>query len=237
MTLLRFVHLASILLGAQVLAADPANQLSAEEKANGWKLLFDGETPHGWHSFKRTSFPATGWVIEDGWLHCLGKDGGDVLSDREYEQFDLRWEWKLEPAGNSGLKYFVLESRNSALGHEYQMLDDRLNPDGKAAEGKRVTASFYDVLKPSVAPPTRPLGEVNQSRILVNANHVEHWLNGTKVLEYECGSDAVKAAVAASKFKTVTGFGNRVSGRLLLQDHHSNVWFRNIKIRDLSGAR
>ncbi len=237
MTLLRFAHLASILLGAQVLAADPANQLSAEEKANGWKLLFDGETPHGWHSFKRTSFPATGWVIEDGWLHCLGKDGGDVLSDREYEQFDLRWEWKLEPAGNSGLKYFVLESRNSALGHEYQMLDDRLNPDGKAAEGKRVTASFYDVLKPSVAPPTRPLGEVNQSRILVNANHVEHWLNGTKVLEYECGSDAVKAAVAASKFKTVTGFGNRVSGRLLLQDHHSNVWFRNIKIRDLSGAR
>jgi hypothetical protein len=219
------------------MAADPANQLSAEEKASGWKLLFDGETPHGWHSFKRSTFPATGWVIEDGWLHCLGKDGGDVLSDGEYEQFDLRWEWKLETAGNSGLKYFVLESRNAALGHEYQMLDDQLNPDGKAAEGKRVTASFYDVLKPSVAPPTRPIGEVNQSRILVKANHVEHWLNGTKVLEYECGSDAVKAAVAESKFKTVTGFGDRVKGRLLLQDHHSNVWFRNIKIRDLSGTR
>lgn len=223
-------------LAATLLAAEPANQLSAEEKAAGWKLLFDGETPGGWHSFKRTSFPTNGWVVADGWLHCLGKNGGDVLSDGAYDQFDLQWEWKIEPAGNSGLKYFVLDSRNSALGHEYQMLDDEKNPDGKVANGKHVTASFYDVLKPMVSPPTKPVGEINQSRILVKGNHVEHWLNGVKVLEYECGSQAVKDAVDRSKFGNVAGFGERVKGHLLLQDHHSQVWFRNLKILDLSGT-
>ena len=199
--------------------------------------MFDGQTTKGWHTFKGTSFPAKGWIVEDGWLHCLGKDGGDVVSDVEYDQFDLQWEWKLEPGGNSGLKYFVLSSRNSAIGHEYQMLDDQRNPDGKLAEGKHVTASFYDVLKPGVAPPSKPLGEINQSRVLVKGNHVEHWINGVKVLEYECGSEAVKAAVAESKFKNVPSFGNRVKGHLLLQDHRSNVWFRSIKIRDLSDSK
>jgi hypothetical protein len=235
--LIRFVSFASLVLSLRVLAADPANALSPEEKAAGWTLLFDGQTTKGWHSFKRASFPAKGWAVEEGWLHCLGKDGGDVLSDGEYDQFDLQWEWKLEPGGNSGLKYFVLESRNSAIGHEYQMLDDAGNPDGKIAEGKRVTASFYDVLKPNVTPPTKPLGEINQSRVVVKGNHVEHWLNGVKVLEYECGSEAVKAAVAESKFKNVSGFGTRLKAHLLLQDHHSKVWFRNIKIRDLSDSK
>jgi hypothetical protein len=225
------------LLAAQVIGAESANQLSAQEQANGWKLLFDGRTPHGWHTFKSSSFPAAGWIVEDGWLHCLGKAGGDILSDGQYEEFDLEWEWKLEPGGNSGLKYFVLESRSSAIGHEYQMLDDQLNPDGKVGGGKHVTASFYDVLKPTVAPPAKPLGEINRSRIVVKGNHVEHWLNEVKVLEYDCGSEAVKAGVAASKFKSVPGFGTRVRGHLLLQDHHSSVWFRNIKIRELSDSK
>jgi hypothetical protein len=220
-----------------MMAADTANQLSAEEKTSGWKLLFDGQTPKGWHSFKRSSFPTKGWTVEEGWLHCLGQNGGDILSDGEYDQFDLQWEWKLEPTGNSGLKYFVLESRDSAIGHEYQMLDDDRNPDGKVAQGKHVTGSFYDVLKPTVSPPSKPLGEVNQSRIVVKGNHVEHWLNGVKLLVYECGSAPVKTGVAESKFKSVPGFGDRVKGHLLLQDHHSNVWFRNIKIRDLSESK
>jgi len=235
--LLRLIQLASLVLGLQALADETPNQLSSDEKTGGWKLLFDGQTTKGWHTFKGTSFPAKGWIVEDGWLHCLGKDGGDVVSDVEYDQFDLQWEWKLEPGGNSGLKYFVLSSRNSAIGHEYQMLDDQRNPDGKLAEGKHVTASFYDVLKPGVAPPSKPLGEINQSRVLVKGNHVEHWINGVKVLEYECGSEAVKAAVAESKFKNVPSFGNRVKGHLLLQDHRSNVWFRSIKIRDLSDSK
>ena len=237
LVLIRFVCVAALVVNLQVLAAEGINQLSPAEKAEGWTLLFDGQTTKGWHSFKRTSFPSKGWAVEDGWLHCLGKDGGDVLSDMEYDQFDLQWEWKIEPGGNSGLKYFVVESRNSAIGHEYQMLDDQGNPDGKVAQGKHVTASFYDVLKPSTPPPTKPLGEVNRSRVLVRGNHVEHWLNGVKVLEYELGSEAVKAGVAESKFKSVPGFGNRVKAHLLLQDHHSNVWFRNIKIRDLSDSK
>ncbi len=227
---------ALLLLAASAAPGAAPNQLTPEEKAAGWKLLFDGQTTHGWHSFKKDTFPAKGWVVEDGWLHCLGERGGDVVSEGQYDQFELEWEWKLAPAGNSGLKYFVTDSRNSALGHEYQMLDDDKHPDGKLGEGKRVTAAFYDVLKPTVKPPTRPMGEVNQSRIVVRGNHVEHWLNGVKVLEYECGSPEEKAAVAKSKFKNTAGFGDRVKGHILLQDHESNVWFRSIKLRDLSAG-
>jgi hypothetical protein len=226
---------ALMLAATSVVAAAPANQLIGEEKAAGWKLLFDGTTTQGWHTFKKTTFPAKGWVVEDGWLHCLGEKGGDVVSEGQFDQFELQWEWKLAPGGNSGLKYFVTENHPSALGHEYQMLDDEKHPDAKLGQGKRITASFYDVLKPTVKTPTKPMGEINQSRILVQGNHVEHWLNGVKVLEYEAGSDAVKAAVAASKFKTTPGFGERLKGHLLLQDHESNVWFRNLKIRNLSG--
>jgi hypothetical protein len=224
--------LALLLAGAAAAEAPTANQLTDGEKAAGWKLLFDGKTTEGWRTFKKQSFPAKGWVVEDGWLHCLGKGGGDVISDAEFGDFELKWEWKQAPAGNSGVKYFVTETRNAALGHEYQMIDEEREPDAKSADGKRVTASFYDVLKPSTAPPTRSAGEINQSRVLVKGNRVEHWLNGVKVLEYECGSEAVKAAVAASKFKTTTGFGNKMKGHILLQDHHSEVWFRNIKVRE-----
>ena len=218
-----------------VLSAELPNHLTPAEQKDGWKLLFDGTTTQGWHSFKQSSFPTNDWAARDGWLECVGKQGIDLLSDGEYDQFDLEWDWKIESGGNSGLKYFLLESRRSALGHEYQMLDDERNPDGQVAQGKHVTASFYDVFKPTVPPPTKPPGQINHSRILVQGNHVEHWLNGTKVLDYDCGSEAVKAAVAQSKFKNVSGFGTRIKGHLLLQDHHSQVWFQNIKIRDLSG--
>ncbi len=226
---------AAVLLPGSLLAADNSNQLTAAEKAAGWKLMFDGKTTEGWHSYKKQTFPSKGWEVADGWLHCLGQKGGDILSDATYDQFDLQWDWKLAPRGNSGVKYFVLETRPSAIGHEYQLLDDDRHPDAKLGNGKRVTASFYDVLKPTVKPPTKPMGEINHSRILVKGNHVEHWLNGVKVLEYEAGSDAIKAAVAESKFKNTPGFGERVKGHILLQDHESQVWFSNVKIRDLSG--
>ncbi len=224
---------ALMLVPFSCLSASP-NVLTPDESTAGWRLLFDGKTTHGWHLYQQHSFPAKWWAVEDGWLHCLGQGGGEILSDSELGEFDLQWEWKLEPGGNSGLKYFVLETRKSALGHEYQLLDDEKNEDGQLGQGKRVTASFYDVLKPQIKPPTRPLGEVNQSRVVVKGGRVEHWLNGVKVLEYECGSEAVKQAIAASKFKTTEGFENCVRGHVLLQDHGSNVWFRNIKIRDLS---
>jgi hypothetical protein len=231
---MRIRGLALLLAVASLAGAAESNQLAPAEKGAGWMLLFDGKSTQGWHAFQKKTFPAKGWIVEDGWLHGLGQGGGDILSDGEYDQFELQWEWKLASGGNSGLKYFVLETRKTALGHEYQMLDDALNPDGKVAAGKHVTASFYDVLKPTVSPPTRPMGEINQSRILVRGNHIEHWLNGSKVLEYDCGSPAVQAAVAESKFKNVPGFGNCVKGHILLQDHGSNVWFRDLKLRRLA---
>jgi len=231
---MRIRGLALLLAVASLAGAAESNQLAPAEKGAGWMLLFDGKSTQGWHAFQKKTFPAKGWIVEDGWLHGLGQGGGDILSDGEYDQFELQWEWKLASGGNSGLKYFVLETRKTALGHEYQMLDDALNPDGKVAAGKHVTASFYDVLKPTLSPPTRPMGEINQSRILVRGNHIEHWLNGSKVLEYDCGSPAVQAAVAESKFKNVPGFGNCVKGHILLQDHGSNVWFRDLKLRRLA---
>jgi hypothetical protein len=229
-----------LVAAASIVSAAPVNSLTGEEKAAGWKLLFDGKTTQGWHSFKKQSFPDKGWVVEDGWLHCLGKGGGnkgggDIISDAEFNDFELEWDWKQPPRGNSGVKYFILETRKEALGHEYQMIDDKLASDAAKAGGKHLTASFYDVLAPARAP-VKPPGEINHSRILVRGNHVEHWINGKKVLEYECGSEAVKAAVAASKFKDTTGFGDKVRGRLLLQDHNSDVWFQNVKIRELPGT-
>jgi len=228
-----------LVTAASGFSAAPVNQLSAEEKADGWKLLFDGKTSEGWHTFKTQSFPDKGWVVEDGWLHCLGKGGGnkgggEIISDGQFNDFELQWEWKLASAGNSGVKYFILESRKDALGHEYQMIDDEREPDAVKGGGKHLTASFYDVLAPTTRPPpVKPSGEINSSRLIIKGNHVEHWLNGVKVLEYECGSEAVKAAVAASKFKTTVGFGDKVRGHLLLQDHNSEVWFRNVRIREL----
>ena len=232
----RWTFIIAILLtivAAPVAAEQDPNKLTEENKAGSWKLLFDGTTTHGWRTFKKDTFPSKGWVVEEGWLHCLGKDGGDVISDSEFDNFELEWDWKQAEGGNSGVKYFVTEKRNAALGHEYQMIDDARNADAKLAQGKRVTASFYDVLKPDRPPPTKPPGEINHSRIVVKGNQVEHWLNGAKVLDYSCGSEAEKGAIAKSKFKDTPGFGDKIKGHILLQDHHSEVWFRNVRIREL----
>jgi hypothetical protein len=214
-------------------AESVSNQLTEEDKAAGWQLLFDGKTTAGWHSFKKQAFPTNGWDVQDGWLHCRGKGGNEIISAAEFENFELEWDWKQAPGGNSGIKYFVTETRDSALGHEYQMIDDEREPDAKVANGKHVTASLYDVLKPERPPPIKPSREINHSRIVIKGNRVEHWLNGAKVLSYSCGSEAIKEAVARSKFKNVAQFGDKLKGHLLLQDHGSEVWFRNIRLRAL----
>lgn len=205
------------------------NELTAQEKTEGWKLLFDGKSTAGWRSFKKDTFPDKGWVVENGSLKKVaGVQGGDIMTTNTFEQFDLRWEWKIPARANNGVKYFITEERGGPIGHEYQMIDDSVvkNP-------KQRTASFYDVLPVTEHTALKPPGEWNQSRILVQGERVEHWLNGVKVLEYELGSEKVKTAVAASKFKDVKGFGERLKGHILLTDHRDEASFRNIKIREL----
>ena len=231
---LRFVSILTVSCALTLTAAEKSvdakpNELTVPEKAAGWKLLFDGKTTKGWRSFKKQTFPEKGWVVEDGWLKCIaGGHGGDIISVDEFNDFELAWDWRLPPKANNGVKYFVTESRDQALGHEYQMVDG-------AEEGDPIhsTASFYAVLPPKPDKPLKPAGEINHSRIIVRGNHVEHWLNGAKVLEYELGSDEVKAAVAKSKFKNVEGFGTKIKGHILLTYHNDECLFRNIKIREL----
>jgi hypothetical protein len=195
-----------------------------------WKSLFDGKTTKGWRGFKQTTFPKQGWVIKDGVLHHQPKGGGgDIITDESYGDFELTFDWKIAPGANSGVKYFILEERGQAIGHEYQLIDDKTHPDAKNGI-KRTTASFYAVFPAKDAKP-REIGQWNESRILVKGNHVEHWLNGAMTVAYELGSPETKAAVAESKFKDVKGFGEKVKGHILLQDHGDEVWFRNLKIR------
>jgi hypothetical protein len=219
---------------AQASAAAP-NQLSAAEKKAGWVLLFNGQNLDGWRGYKRPDAGATRWTVEDGLLTIKPNDGKDTRGQRDiisavpYDQFELSWEWRVSSGGNSGLKYFVLEDRDAAIGHEYQIIDDERHADAKVGP-KRQTAALYDVL-PASDRPMKPAGEWNQSRVVVKGKAVEHWLNGTKVLQYELASPALATAVAASKFKDVERFGKPQKGHILLQDHGDAVWYRNIKIR------
>ena len=215
---------------AEIGAGSTANQLTPAEKAAGWKLLFDGKTLNGWHSFKKKEPPKQGWVIEDDWLKCVANGhGGDLVSDDEFDDFELSWDWRIPPKANNGVKYFITEERAQPIGHEYQMIDETLVKNPKYG-----TASFYDVLPPKTENALKPPGEINHSRVLVQGNHVEHWLNGSKVLEYELGSETVKAAVATSKFKNVPGFGTKIKGHILLTEHHDEASFRNLKVRALA---
>lgn len=199
-----------------------------------WKPLFDGKSLAGWRAYNKTATPpGPGWVVENGILKKKDKvAGGDIITEKKFNNFELAWEWKVMPGANNGVKYLVTEERPTAPGHEYQMLDDERHPDGKIGP-KRQTASFYEVIAPVADRPTKPAGEWNTSRILLQGNHVEHWLNGKKVVEYELGSDAVKAAVALSKFKNAKGFGEKIEGHIMLTDHQDEAWFRNMKIREL----
>lgn len=210
-----------------------ANRLTDAERQGGWRLLFDGRTTEGWRGFKKDAFPSEGWVVEDGCLlHKLKARGGDIISKDTFSSFDLTFDWKLAADGNSGVKYFITESRETAIGHEYQIIDDHLNEDAKRG-AKRQTAGFYDVWPVNTNKVLHPPGEWNSSRILVKGKHAEHWLNGEKVLEYDMGTDVLRKAIAESKFKDVKGFGEPIDGHILLQDHGGEVYFRNIKIRKL----
>ena len=202
-------------------------------KEKGFMVLFDGTSTGQWMNASSGKFPVKGWVIEDGCLkHEAKGGGGDIITKGKYEQFDFRFEWKVAKGANSGVKYFIIRERGS-LGHEYQVLDDMNHPDG-AKGANRQTAAFYDVLNPAADKPLKPVGAFNSSRILVKGNTVKHFLNGKKVLTYTLGSDELKEAISKSKFKNLKVFGQRLPGHILLQDHGDAVWYRNIRIRDLS---
>lgn len=209
------------------LAGAEPNTLTEAERAEGWRLLFNGRNLEGWRGVRRTTPPATGWVVTNGWLvKVAGQRGGDLISTQRFDNFELSWEWRIPPKANNGVKYMFLEQRG--VGHEYQMIDD-----SSLKNPKQQTASFYDVLPPRPHVPMKLAPEINHSRIVVRGPHVEHWLNGEKVLEYECGSPEVLDAVAKSKFRTSPDFGKKITGHLLLTDHNDEAAFRNIKVREL----
>jgi hypothetical protein len=215
----------------------PANTLTAAEKQAGWRLLFDGRSLTGWRAYAKTGTTkpiGPGWKAEDGLLKKLaGQKGGDLITEATFGDFEFSWEWRLGHAGaNNGVKYFVTTDRPEAPGPEYQMLDDK-DPKYAKLTTRFLTASLYEVLPPADDKPLRPAGEWNSSRIVVRGNTVEHWLNGRKVLTYEAGSEAVKAGVAASKFKKFADFGQKIRGHLMLTDHNDEAWFRNLKVREL----
>jgi sugar phosphate isomerase/epimerase len=218
------------------LAAEPSEQntLSAKEKADGWRLLFDGKTTSGWKGFAKPDFPAVGWVVEDGTLKGLGKKGGDIITTTAFDDFEFQWDWRLSFRGNSGVKYFVDERRGNAggaIGHEYQTIDDE-HYVAMALNELQKTGAWYDV-RPPTKVAARPVGEWNTSRLVVKGTTVEHWLNGTLVLRYGITDPESTAGIAKSKFKDVQGYADKIRTPILLQDHDTIVWYRNLKIRDV----
>ncbi|MFT3933162.1 MAG: DUF1080 domain-containing protein [Chitinophagaceae bacterium] len=219
------------------------NQLTKAEKKDGWQLLFDGKTSKGWTWAGKTVFPDKGWVIKDGSISVepvqgKGEFGSlDIISDKQFSAFELSFDFNVSPGGNSGVKYFVtLDYHSSPLGLEYQVLDDSLHPDAKAGRnGNRTMASLYDLIKAEKkAEFIHQPGNWNTGKVIVYPNnHVEHYLNGVKVLKYDRNSQAFKDLIAQSKYKDYPNFGLAKQGHILLQYHGNKASFKNIKIKEL----
>ena len=248
------------------------NVLSAKEKAAGWKLLFDGETTSGWRGFRKSDFPTECWAVADGILKRVKMDAdreecGDIVTPQQYENFEFQLDWKIEPGGNSGIKYLVVEDRPEnweqayldyhllslkksgktepperlkperwkymSMSFELQLIDDTQNADARSSLD-RITGALYDLMAPTQRS-VISLMDFNTARIVVHGRHVEHWINGAKVIEFERESPGLQKLIVASKFKHLDKFGTFSKGHIALQDHNSEVWFRNIKVRELNG--
>ncbi len=219
-------------LVAAALVAAPAvaapNELTPAEKSAGWTLLFDGKSLAGWRGFKAAK-PDAGWTVKDGALSPDPKTSKDIITDANYEDFELSFQWKISPKGNSGVMFHVIEQGDETYesGPEYQILD---NAHGEAPPQQ--AASLFALYPPSMDM-TRPPGDWNQGKIRVLHGHVEHWLNGMMVTEYDLGSADFKARVDHSKFRQWPQFASAKTGHIALQNHGDAVWFRDLKIRVL----
>ena len=198
-----------------------------------WVALFDGRSTDAWRCYNRDAFPDKGWEVEGGALKTVvGPDRCDLVTKEKYEDFELEAEWRVSPGGNSGIFYHVAEGPPNSFetGPEMQVLDDERHRDGK--EPKTSAGSLYGLIAPTNKT-LRPVGEFNQSRLVVRGGRVEHWLNGRKIVEYDLNSDSLKALIAASKFRDMPRFARETGGHVALQHHGEEVWYRRIRIRRL----
>jgi 3-keto-disaccharide hydrolase len=232
------------------IAVNVPNTLTVSERSQGWRLLFDGRTLNGWRGLGYDSVPTAHWRIENGSIKKIPAGeiprmadgqpaaGGDLMTTESFDNFELRWEWKIGRAGNSGVKYNVSEqlsmaaaANHAALGFEYQLLDDSLHEDNKVPSHR--AGALYDLIPPGENKVLRPVGEWNSSAIVFRGNHGEHWLNGAKVVEFELGAPRMDSLLAKSKYRSIENFAMRRKGHVVLQDHGEEVYFRNLKVRVL----
>jgi hypothetical protein len=242
----------AIMLSATAAPAQTPNQLTAAERAAGWRLLFDGKTFAGWRGLGYDSVPAAHWRIIDGAVEKVASGnvpriadgqpaaGGDLMTTDTFRDFDLVFQWKVVPGSNSGVKYNVSEelslakaTNHAALGFEYQVLDDSLNDDNKVPTHR--AGSLYDLVAPNAAKHLRPVGQWNDARIVFRGNHGEHWLNGAKIVDFDLGTPRMDSLLAASKYHTIPGFADRRASHIVLQDHGDEAYYRSIKLRELHG--
>jgi len=210
-----------------------SNKISAAEQQDGFVAIFDGKSLDGWQSRNKPELPSKGWEVKNGVLTVLGAGGGDVITKEIYSNFVLKLDFRLTDKANSGIKYLFDPKKFGGTTMEFQVLD-AAHPDAtRGRDGNRTVASLYDVMPAAADKTVKPVGEWNAAMLVVKGMHVEHWLNGQKVLEFERGSDAFNAAVAKSKFKRHAGWGTQTKGHVLLQDHGDRVSYRNIRIKEL----
>ena len=199
---------------------------------SGWTVLFDGKSTEAFRGFRQASFPTNSWVVDEGALKSLPEVQVDLITREPYESFELELEWKVAREANSGIMFHVSESEPETYmsGPEMQIVDDANTEDG--ANPKTSAGSLYDLIAPTNKN-CHPAGQWNRIRLIVDGNHVEHWMNGAKILDYELGSGSLKALIAGSKFKEWPRFAREETGYIVLQNHGNSVWFRNIRVRRL----